>query len=341
MNCANHPDLPVSAYCQNCGKPLCTQCVRSVAGVVYCEPCLAARLHPGSGAPYTSQPSASTTGPAAPGSTAWARVPGAAPYPAGARPSGGGASPVLAGFLGAIPGVGAMYNGQFVKAFAHVIIFVIVVSVAQHFDPAGILVAAWVFYQIFDAVQTAIARREGRPLPDPFGLNDLGQRLGVPPAVAYPVAAAPPIAGAEPGSPGWASPASASQAYAGQAMGDPAAQTFVNEPPPTPMPDPASPEFAAWAQRAAAEKAMRDAGFAVPGGQYQSVTPLAVPPYVGRPEPIGAIVLIAVGMLFLLSTLGVFRLDWIGRGWPVIIIAIGAWLLFRRLRAVPRAGGGL
>ncbi len=201
MNCANHPDLPVSAYCQNCGKPLCTQCVRSVAGVVYCEPCLAARLHPGSGAPYTSQPSESTTGPAAPGSTAWARVPGAAPYPAGARPSGGGASPVLAGFLGAIPGVGAMYNGQFVKAFAHVIIFVIVVSVAQHFDPAGILVAAWVFYQIFDAVQTAIARREGRPLPDPFGLNDLGQRLGVPGGPDLRQRAAP-NPNARPGQPG-------------------------------------------------------------------------------------------------------------------------------------------
>ena len=29
---------------QNCGKPLCTGCIRSVGGVVYCEPCLAARL---------------------------------------------------------------------------------------------------------------------------------------------------------------------------------------------------------------------------------------------------------------------------------------------------------
>jgi TM2 domain-containing membrane protein YozV len=254
-------------------------------------------------------------------------VPGAAQYAAGFRASGG-ASPVLAGFLGAIPGVGAMYNGQFVKAFAHVLIFVVLIGVADHFDPAGMLVAAWIFYQIFDAVQTAIARREGRPLPDPFGLNDLGQRLGVP--AAAPIAA-PYVA--------------TTQASAPQ-PGDSTAPPFVNPAPaaePSPMPDPSSLEFDSWVERQAAEKAMHDAGFPAPGGStpYQPLPPVPMAPYVGRPEPIGAIVLIAVGMLFLLSTLGVFRFDWIGRGWPLIIILIGAWLLFRRVRATPRIGGGL
>jgi hypothetical protein len=109
------------------------------------------------------------------------------------------------------------------------------------------------------------------------------------------------------------------------------------------MPDPSSPEFDSWVERQAAEKAMHDAGFPAPGGStpYQPLPPVPMAPYVGRPEPIGAIVLIAVGMLFLLSTLGVFRFDWIGRGWPLIIILIGAWLLFRRVRATPRIGGGL
>ena len=46
MNCANHPDVAVAAYCQSCGKPMCAQCMRSVGGVVYCEPCLAARVYP-------------------------------------------------------------------------------------------------------------------------------------------------------------------------------------------------------------------------------------------------------------------------------------------------------
>ena len=44
MNCANHPDVAASAYCQFCGKPLCNECIRSVGGVVYCESCLQARV---------------------------------------------------------------------------------------------------------------------------------------------------------------------------------------------------------------------------------------------------------------------------------------------------------
>ena len=44
MNCINHPDVPVSAYCQNCGKPLCKDCVRPIAGLIYCEQCVAERI---------------------------------------------------------------------------------------------------------------------------------------------------------------------------------------------------------------------------------------------------------------------------------------------------------
>ncbi len=90
--------------------------------------------------------------------------------------------PVLAGLLGFIPGVGAMYNGQYVKALAHVLIFGVFVSLSDH-ELSLRLVArcAWVFYQVFDAAQTAKARRDGTPLPNPFGLNDLGARLGMSP----------------------------------------------------------------------------------------------------------------------------------------------------------------
>ena len=45
MNCANHPEIPVEEYCQQCGKALCSQCVRPVA-VMDRETCLAARLTP-------------------------------------------------------------------------------------------------------------------------------------------------------------------------------------------------------------------------------------------------------------------------------------------------------
>jgi hypothetical protein len=44
MNCATHNDTAAVAFCRTCGKPLCNNCTRDVRGVVYCEPCLAARL---------------------------------------------------------------------------------------------------------------------------------------------------------------------------------------------------------------------------------------------------------------------------------------------------------
>jgi len=65
-------------------------------------------------------------------------------------------------------------------------------------------------------------------------------------------------------------------------------------------------------------------------------------PYPPAPEPhrhpLGAIVLIGIGLLLLLHTLGVFEEEWIGRAWPVLIIGIGAWLLYRRSHDVPRGG---
>jgi hypothetical protein len=53
---------------------------------------------------------------------------------------------------------------------------------------------------------------------------------------------------------------------------------------------------------------------------------------------VGAVVLIVIGLVLLLQTLGIFESDWIGRAWPVILIGIGAWLLIRRSRETPRGG---
>ena len=57
-------------------------------------------------------------------------MPGAVPLPPMSIP--GAPNPVMAGILGFIPGVGAMYNGQFVKAFAHVVIFVMLIIAANN-----------------------------------------------------------------------------------------------------------------------------------------------------------------------------------------------------------------
>jgi hypothetical protein len=283
MNCLNHPDVAAAAYCQNCGKPLCTACIRSVGGVVYCEPCLAARLS-------------------------------ASPGAAEANLTGLHAHPVLAGLLGFIPGVGAMYNGQFVKALAHVLIFAVFVSLSDKSFVFGLLVAAWVFYQVFDAAQTAKARRDGLPLPNPFGLNDLGNKLGIaPPASPYAAGFTPPpgatATGANP------NPGPHPGPYPGQPPNqDPGAGGPFQQPP-------------AYTSSYVAPPA---------SGMPPYSDPLAIEPK--QRHPFGAIVLIGIGLMLLLHTLGIFEDEWIRRAWPIIIIGVGAWLLYRRTRDVPRGG---
>ena len=289
MNCLNHPEVAAAAYCQNCGKPLCTACIRSVGGVVYCEPCLAARLS-------------------------------APPGAAEANLTGLQAHPVLAGLLGFIPGVGAMYNGQFVKALAHVLIFAVFVSLADKSFVFGLLIAAWVFYQVFDAAQTAKARRDGLPLPNPFGLNDLGNKLGIaPPGSPYVAGFTPPPGTSTPGA---AAPGPYTNPYSASGFG----QTS-NPIPGAGEPFPPPPAYTS---------SYVPPGAAGAPGMPPYVEPLALEPR--QRHPFGAVVLIVIGLVLLLHTLGIFEDEWISRAWPLILIGVGAWLLYRRTREVPRGG---
>src|SRR5262249_6200386 len=117
-------------------------------------------------------------------------------------------SPVLAGLLGFIPGVGAMYNGQFKKAFVHVGIFVCLVIATNSIGPIGILIGFWVLYMAFDAYKTAVARGRGFTAPDlfgwdkTFGLQDTQHPPAAPtgesttnvaPSVVAPPVAPPPV----------------------------------------------------------------------------------------------------------------------------------------------------
>ena len=183
------------AFCQQCGKGLTNATIRRAGSAVYCEPCLVARLE-GS--------AASGAGPTAAG---WTPVSGAGPAtataggPAGV-PTGNEPSPWLAAFLGLIPGVGAMYNGQYAKGVAHLVIFAVLSSLSRNVnDIFGLLVAGWIFYQAFDAYHTAAARRDGTTLPNPFGLNDIGDRMGF--GKNWPGSAARPVTSST--TAGWAS----------------------------------------------------------------------------------------------------------------------------------------
>jgi len=48
--------------------------------------------------------------------------------------------------------------------------------------------------------------------------------------------------------------------------------------------------------------------------------------------PVGAFVLIGLGVLFLLNTFGWMHFDWIWRFWPLILIAVGIRVLMKRNR---------
>ncbi len=330
MDCVNHPGVSVSAYCQNCGKPLCAACMRrGPAGQILCEPCYAA-WQSAQQTPFVPPPGAISTS-----------IP----------------NPGTAAVLGIIPGVGAMYNGQFFKGFIHVIIFAILVSISGRFPIFIMLIFAWVIYQSFEAHQTANARRAGLPLPDPLGLNELGNWFHTafqndyrrphtpPPPYTNPYQG--PASGSVPGpssapSSGPAASSPSASAAAGPSAGAYQAP-FSNpyqtgyQPPPFAGAPPAS-GFVPGVPPAAgfAPGAPPPAAGYPPG--YPPMPP--VPPvHWRRREPIAAIVLIALGLLFLAG-----QLDWFSDRifeftWPLLLIALGAWLVVRRMQDSPPQPG--
>lgn len=263
MDCVNHTGVTATSFCQNCGKALCATCVRSAqGGHVLCEQCF----------------------------VAWQSM----QQPFVAAPAGA-PSPAVAAVLGLIPGVGAMYNGQFFKGLIHVVIFAVLVNMSSHFGIFGIFIAAWVFYQSFEAYHTAVARRDGLPLPDPLGLNEIGSWFTT--GGRAPHGGQPGAGPSAPGTPAAAPGAGTTTAGYQQPYSPPG--SYV-EPPVPPMP-------------------------AVP-----PVPP--VPPVSWkRKEPIGAIILIGFGVILLLGQMGYVTERLVHFLWPLIFIGLGVWLIVRRM----------
>jgi hypothetical protein len=327
MPCVNHPGNPVQSYCQNCGKALCASCVRTTpADQVFCESCMAAT---GGGA-NVPNPGAAWTPVGFQGN----------PMPVFSASWKGGPNPSAAAVLGLIPGAGAFYNAQYFKGLIHVIVFAILVSLADRHGIFGLFIAAWVLYQAFEAYHTAKARRDGQPLPDPFGLNEMGSwfttgghsRPGaIPPnyqaaAPPNPVSPAygpgassePPIYNA-PYNSSWTSP---SEPASGPAAGYPSQPPYTETwPGSTPNPDPYAQNYP--------QNYPPNYPPNYPSGVIPPIPP--VPPYFWRrKEPVFAMVLIGLGVIFLLQSMGVVEhlMRFI---WPFALIALGAWLFVRRV----------
>jgi hypothetical protein len=159
MKCAVHSGEDAVGYCRNCGKAMCSTCVRPVRDVLYCEDCLATVIGiPGAAPAVASNTTASGT----------FAVP---PPPAPPRLGG---SPGVAFFLGLFPGLGAVYNGEYNKALIHIVVFAAII-VGLSGDPGdggaltlSLLLAGFVLYMAFDAMRTAKAKSLGESTTDPL-----------------------------------------------------------------------------------------------------------------------------------------------------------------------------
>jgi LiaI-LiaF-like transmembrane region/B-box zinc finger len=197
MKCAQHPDVEATGYCRQCGKPLCPECTRDVRGALYCENCLANLV--------------------------------AAPPPVAAATASGSPHPGTALALGFIPGLGAVYNGEYVKGLIHVLAFGGIIAALCADLPVGLYVilgiglGCFYLYMPIEAYRTAKARR--------------GEEVQRP------------------------------------------------------------------------ELAMADVN-----------------------RPVGAIILIVLGALFLLANFHVLERDWFAKAWPAALIVVGVWIMIDRMK---------
>jgi len=182
MNCATHTETEATGYCRACGKPLCPACQHTAQGTLYCAehvPAQPAGAAAPAAGPATPPPSSGAGGQA----QEWS--PYSAPAPPPPLPEGA-PSPGLAFILGLIPGVGAIYNSQYVKGLIHVVVFGMIISIlssgaAEGFEPLfGFMIPAWILYMAFEAYHTAKKRLYGYTVDEFSGLVPLRRRHGFP-----------------------------------------------------------------------------------------------------------------------------------------------------------------
>jgi len=151
------PEAPIVGYCRACGKALDAATVHNAHGTIYCAEHLPAEPSPSATpeSPYASPYTASSYSDKVPPPIAHSEV-----------------SPGVAFVLGLIPGVGAIYNGQYAKGLIHVFILGMLFTIVGSndvggFEPLfGVLIPGFWAYMAFEAYHTAKLRQMGQPVDE-------------------------------------------------------------------------------------------------------------------------------------------------------------------------------
>jgi hypothetical protein len=130
MNCSNHPLAESQGICSACRKSLCSVCIYTVKSKPFCQECIV------QGAEW-------------------------APLIKGRRLSRN--TPKWAALWAIIPGIGAVYNSEYLKAIAYFSIFawLIVMADAVH-GIFGFASAVFLIFTLFDAYRTAEEKAQKR-----------------------------------------------------------------------------------------------------------------------------------------------------------------------------------
>lgn len=123
MKCAYHPTADSQEFCSTCSKALCSECSHQIKGKVYCQDCLVR------GAEWAA-------------SFKDFRIPADAPKRAAA--------------LSLIPGMGAVYNGEYQKAVTQFAVFaaLVIMGDAVH-GVFGFGAFVFLIFTMFDSYRTA------------------------------------------------------------------------------------------------------------------------------------------------------------------------------------------
>jgi LiaI-LiaF-like transmembrane region len=126
MKCSYHPNVESQSFCTTCNKPLCAECSHQIKSKTYCQDCLIRGAE-------------------------WAAAVKDLHVPAD--------SPKRAALCSIVPGMGAVYNGEYLKAITFFAVFACLVILGD--DVHGVFgfgAFAFLIFTMFDSYRTAEIR---------------------------------------------------------------------------------------------------------------------------------------------------------------------------------------